>query len=179
MRIAPLVLVSALVSCATSPGIDQPATTETVRVVSPGRTVAVTMMPSHAATAVEIDGPPAAVFSLLRAVYEEVGIEVNHLDSRSRVLGHNDLRVRRRLGNVPLSRYLDCGRTQGSPSADTYEITLQIQTQVRDNTSNSTVQTTLAATGASVNFPGAPVRCTSTGELEKRIFEVLEKKMKG
>jgi hypothetical protein len=80
---------------------------------------------------------------------------------------------------VPLSRYLDCGRTQGSPSADTYEITLQIQTQVRDNTSNSTVQTTLAATGASVNFPGAPVRCTSTGELEKRIFEVLEKKMRG
>jgi hypothetical protein len=179
MRIAPFILISALASCATSQGGDPPATTETVRVVSPGSTVAVTMMASHAAKAVEIDGPPAAVFSLLAAVYQEVGIDVNHLDSRNRVLGHNDLRLRRRLGNVPLSRYLDCGRTQGGSNADTHEVTMQVQTQVRDNTSNSTVRTTLTATSTSVNFPGAPVRCSSTGELEKRIFEVLEKKMKG
>jgi hypothetical protein len=40
-------------------------------------------------------------------------------------MGNSSLRVRRRLGDVAISKYINCGNVQGGPSADAYEIQLR------------------------------------------------------
>jgi hypothetical protein len=171
MRNLALVLLLPLAGCASSGGTGTPDTTETVRVVDgTGSVTNISMVASAQARAVQIEAPPAQVWSALTAVYLELGIDAAHSDARTRTIGNPGLRLRRRLANVPLSRYLDCGRTQGGASADSYEINASIHSTVQAHPDQtSSVQTTLSATAHNVNFGGAPVRCTSTGELEVRI----------
>jgi len=82
--------------------------------------------------------------------------------------------VRRRLGKVALSRYLDCGSSQLGPSADEYQINLAVMSSVQARSGDTTVVTTnVDATGTGLQFSGQSVRCTSRGELEKRIHELV------
>jgi hypothetical protein len=178
MRYVPLVLLAVLAGCATTPA-DRPVTTETVRVVDGSRSVAIPIVAAPAAAAVRVDAPPARVFSVLRPVYDSLSIPVTRVSAQQRVIGNDGLRLRRRMGSAPLSRYLDCGRTQGGSNADTYEINMTIETVVREGTAGSTLQTSLTATAHSVNFPGAPVRCSSTGELETAIAQGVRARLAG
>ncbi len=49
---------------------------------------------------------------VLPAVYDSLGIPRSKVDRASYTIGNLGMQVRRRLGNVRLSKYLDCGTTQ-------------------------------------------------------------------
>ncbi|HEX6308603.1 MAG TPA: hypothetical protein VFZ69_10475 [Longimicrobiales bacterium] len=118
--------------------------------------------------------PRDQVWAALPDVYRSLGIEVAQRDSRTGVIGNAGFKARRRLGSVPISRYLDCGTAQGGRSADTYEVHLSVLTEVRPATpGNTTVSTMIEATARPVSFAGDPVRCVTNGELENRIFVAL------
>jgi hypothetical protein len=120
------------------------------------------------------------VWSVLPAVYESLGIPVTDRDPAARTIGNTSYKVRRRLGDVALSRYLDCGSTQGAPSADSYEILLSVSTRVRPGAPDSTaVSITVDAMGRPVFLSADYVRCGSMGGLEKRFFDILNAKLRG
>jgi hypothetical protein len=72
-----------------------------------------------------------------------------------------------------LSRYIDCGRTQGFDSADTYDVHLSVLTQVTPGKSNgATIATVVEAAARPAQFKGDYTRCESKGEIESRIPKI-------
>lgn len=118
--------------------------------------------------------PTARIWDALPAVYEALGLPVTDRNVQARSLGTTSFKVRRRLGDAPLSRYLDCGDTQGAPSANSYEVVLTVATRLLPGASDSTaVSTTVNAMARPVFVSGEYVNCGSTRALEKRFFDLL------
>ena len=122
---------------------------------------------------VTLEFPIADVWRALPVAYDSIGIPVGKMDTLSRVVGNEGYKLRRKLGGVPLTRYLDCGQAQGFKSAETYEISLSVLTQLQPaGTGQTTAATVVQASAKPVNFAGEYSACESTGELEKRVADV-------
>jgi hypothetical protein len=168
-----LVMLSGCASSNAVPG--RPTPNETVRIVGPTGAVDLTTSPTVAPRVDTIPAPLDQVWRMLPAAYDSLAIPLTNLDAANHVVGNAGLKVRGRLGNVPLSRYLDCGDSQGAPSAETYEVQLSMFTQVYPGSSGTaTVTTTVQASGRPVAFSGEYVRCTSKGALEARLASSLK-----
>lgn len=176
MRATAMLSIVALSSCASAnPVPGRPTPDETVRIVGPSRTIELTTSPTVAARVETVWYPLYQVWRVLPAVYDSLAIPVTSLDTANHVIGNAGTKLRRRLGNVPLTRYLDCGDSQGAPSAETYEIHLSILTRVEPGASGSTtVATTIEASGKPVTLSGEYVRCSSTGTLESHLVSTLK-----
>jgi hypothetical protein len=114
------------------------------------------------------------VWRVLHAVFETVGIPVTERNSTNRVIGNPGHKVRRQMAGVRLGQYVDCGRMQGVPSADTYELTLSVLTRVVPAEGRTS---TLQAIGQPVNFASSSVNCSTTRRLEARIVELVKQKV--
>lgn len=167
----------ALAGCASSPRSAPPVdhATETVRVsgvgVQPGATLSTvsSVTPGVAKVLAPID----RVWSVLPAVYDSLGIPVDRLDQARHIIGNTGFKLRRRLGGVSLTRYLDCGSAQGGPSAETYEVTLSVLTELQPIEAGTSAATVVQATARPVTFAGEPTGCTSKGPLEQRIATLI------
>jgi hypothetical protein len=176
-----LFLSLAALGCSSSPIIESAPTPETVRVMgsaNPTGTIAmgVVATPASARTSSFLT-TPEAVWSVLPAAYESLGIPLSVSDPATRTLGNTGFNVRRRLGSVPLVRYIDCGSTQGGPSAETYDVRLVINSVVRPGEGATTVATTVEAMGKPVAFSGEYIRCSSTGVLEARVADAIKARL--
>ena len=121
----------------------------------------------------ELTAPVDALWKVLPAVYDSLGIEITRRDPASHTLGNDGLRLRRRLGKVPLQRYLDCGSSQGGPNAESYDVHLTVRTRLQPGAAgHSRLSTTVQAQARPINFAGDWVRCTSKNQLEQRIAEL-------
>jgi hypothetical protein len=69
------------------------------------------------------------VWVALKTTYDSLAIPISTIDPATHTMGNTTMRVRRRLGNIAMSKYINCGNTQGGPSADTYEIVLSVVTR--------------------------------------------------
>jgi hypothetical protein len=117
---------------------------------------------------------PDAVWNVMQSVFDSLGIAVGTLDPDKRVIGNTELKVHGRLGPVSLSRYIDCGRTQGFDSADTYDVHLSVLSQVTPGKSNgATIATVVEAAARPAQFKGDYTRCESRGEIESRIPKIV------
>jgi len=166
----------ALAGCASAnlPDVsDDPALPQTTRIVGTQGATEMRTNPSVARGVVMINASLADVWKALPAAYEHVGIPVTSSNPGLAVLGNDGFKLRRKLKDVPLTRYLDCGSTQGGPSAETYEIFLIIKTQLQPVEGGTRATTSLEASGRPVSISGNYVRCTSTGRLEERIGMVI------
>jgi hypothetical protein len=117
----------------------------------------------------------------MRTVYDSLGIAVATFDAASKTIGNTGLRLKRRLGEVALSKYVNCGSTQGFPSADTYEVFLSVTTTIRPAASGpqaTEIATTIDGQARPITFSGEPVRCSSVSTLEARIVEIANKLLK-
>jgi hypothetical protein len=175
MRTAAVLGLLALTACASSNSATVSSEEHTVRVMGGAeRGTAIMTTATHRPRIASLDTPMEEVWRALPAAYAAVGIEVARTDVNRGVIGNPGFRARRRLGDTALSRYLDCGATQGNPSADTYEVHFSVMTEVTRGDRGATIVTTLVdATARAINFPGDPVRCSSKGELENRIVAVV------
>jgi hypothetical protein len=181
MRDVSLLVLLGLLGCASSgTTIERPATPQTVRVTgSAAGNLSVGMSATTDAKVTRVTAAPADVWRVLPGVFDSFAIPLSSVDDKARVIGNTGFNLRRRLGSVPLPRLIDCGTTQGGPSADTYDIRLSVLTQVSPTEGGgSSIITTVDAMGRPVAFSGEYVRCTSTGSLETRIADAIQAQLR-
>lgn len=187
-RFPSLVLAAvALSACSGGGGVETtpaptPATT-TVRVVGTGGAAINMGMIEDGPGVVSrtISGSVDAVFTVLPAVYDSIGIPITVRDASTHEVGNSGYNLRRRMRSTPLGRYFDCGSTQGAPSVDSYDIRLSVVSTVRPGASAglSTIITTVDVMGRPAAFSGEYVRCSSNGALEARIVEEAKARLRG
>jgi hypothetical protein len=151
----------------------------TVRIISPGTETRLTTVAAPTGLADTFEAPVELVWDAMPAVYGALGIDFTTLDQKNRVIGNPELRVRHRLGKVPLSRYVACGGNGSQDNADSYEVKLTITTQLTPavGQTGTTVATVVQATARSLLFNSGDVSCASTQQLEHRITEVLRERL--
>jgi hypothetical protein len=179
-----LLFVSAalLAACASSQGSSAPPPTDqTVRIPSSSGGSATTLViaPSTTSSTKQLAASVDRIWGVLPAVYASLGLPVTDRSAADHTTGSSSFKIRHRLDGVSLSRYLDCGSTQGSPSADSYEILLSVNTRVSGGASDSTtVSVSVDAMGRPVFVSAEYIHCGSTGGIEKRFFEILRSELK-
>jgi hypothetical protein len=121
---------------------------------------------------------PAAVWQILPWALDSLGVTVRSLEPTQKRAGNQSFAVRRKLKNVPLSRYIDCGSAQLGPNADDYDVNLSVFSEVRPaGNGASTVITTVEAAARPANYAQEYNRCTSKGLLETRLIELLKARL--
>jgi hypothetical protein len=113
-------------------------------------------------------------WAAIPAVFGELGIDPNVVDSRQHVFGNAGTSYRRSLGNQRMSHYFDCGSTTGISNADQYDLFVRVITQIIPAEAGlSALRTQVEATGHATATSGQVVRCASTGALEERIAHMV------
>jgi hypothetical protein len=122
--------------------------------------------------------PRTQAWEHLLAVWEEMELPQAVGDRRAFTLTLNEQTVVRRLGTVPLSNYLSCGRSMSGWNADTHRIRLSIRTLLERTAADSTrVHTRLDAVAHSTGgTSAAPIQCTSKGTLEMEIARRVQQR---
>lgn len=121
-----------------------------------------------------VNATPAAVFAVLPAVFESVGLPAPEIDPSQGIAVVQPFTVTRRLGDVRMSTLLDCGRGPAGLYADSYRIHLSLVTQVTaEGTSGSTILTRLDAIGQNTGGTSGNARCSTSGQLEASIVDAV------
>ena len=177
----PLLALAAVAACGAprSPVVSTGDATSTIRVAGGGGSgTMLSTVASPTGLVDSYDAPLDAVWAALPAVYTELGIDFTTLDQTRRVIGNNELRVRQQLGKVPLSRYVACGAENGRDNADSYAVTLSVNTQVVPGEGGATrAVSVVQGTARSLLFSNGDVACASTQRLESRIADLLRARL--
>ena len=186
MRRISIAATFALVACASGGASSSPAadggrtSTTTQEVVTvPGTETRVDMaIQSTRYTSSAVIGKPVEeVWAVLPDIWTSLGLTYDGISPKEHRLSSGVIRVRRMLGGVNLSRYVECGRSTLGQNADSYFIALKVETVMSAAANGTLVQSGLQATGEGTGNGGQPMRCSSTGELENRIAERLQKRL--
>ncbi|HET9515367.1 MAG TPA: hypothetical protein VFO95_15655 [Gemmatimonadales bacterium] len=138
------------------------------------RSIAMSVDTTGVASAIGM--PADSAWALLPAIYQELGLPVHERDEKSRRQAACWIRVRGRLGKTPLSRLIDCGELRSVPNADRLQVELLVLTSVRQEShGGTTVSTFVLGTAGESAGSANRVWCLSTGGLETRIREALER----
>jgi hypothetical protein len=172
MRRAVALAILILTACSSSrPGEALPGRSQTAAVRDAGGS-ALRINPGDGAATTSVAFPIDAVWKALPAVFDSLGIPINTVDPGLRAFGNSGFKLTKRLGKTSLSQYIDCGQTQAFASADTYEIYLVAMVQLHSSEPGATtVATSVQASGKPLTVRGDYTRCSSKGELEKRIAD--------
>jgi hypothetical protein len=173
MRVNLFLIVVALTACAPS----GPTPVTSGAVPTPVRIDSRTTLATHSTPVAGVSlvwVPIAKVWQDLPAVYDSVGIPRTTIDPATHTLGNLGMQIRRQLGKVRLSKYLDCGSAQQGPSADSYDVHLKVTTQLHEEPSGHTrVTTVVDAMAKPFMLSGEYSRCASTGEIELKVHNLL------
>lgn len=176
MRRGALLWTMALAACASGGGSASAPASQTVRVVGPSGTQSVDLAGGvDASSSRVLPYSVEQVWKALPGVLDSLGIPIQTMDPAKRVAGNAGFKIRGRLKNVPLSRYIDCGNsTEIGPNADNYEVHMVFLAAVRPAEGNaSSVSLTFDAVAKPVNFAQDYSQCSSKAVLESRLFDVL------
>lgn len=123
--------------------------------------------------------PPQEVWPALLQVYADLEMPIGVLDATAREVGNRRLLLTGRLGNEPLSRYLNCGSTAGVVEvANSFRIEATLLSAVLPGDEGTArLQTRLTATAQDRFTSTPPRRCASTGFLERRIAAEVRQKL--
>jgi len=150
------------------------------RVVVAGDAVTIRSHEEIPITATTVKSKPDKVLPVLRDSYEELGIKVQVFDAAGTAGGQvgNRFFVKSyRLGDTPLSRYLDCGGTITGPAADNYKVTMSVLSVVSPSGTGSMVQTNVTARADDVAASGGSLSCRSIGMLEAALHRILVRRL--
>jgi hypothetical protein len=118
----------------------------------------------------------AAVWGILPAIFEQLEIDVTHVDASAGEMGNPGYRARR-VGGERMSRWLDCGRSLVRANADEYEVRLAVVVQLLGAENGTRVRTTVDAYARDRSVSGGSVHCLSWGHLERRIGELVMERL--
>ena len=121
------------------------------------------------------------LWTALPAVYDSLGIKLTTMNSAGRTLGVQNLRIRRRLGGEAISRSLACGTgITGEDNADSYDVLVTVMSAVEPRGGDQAVlRTWVQGTARAPGTSGGPVRCGSSGWLERRIAQLAAARLGG
>lgn len=115
-----------------------------------------------------------AVFRVLPAVFDSLGIQITGLDPARKTIENSGVKVRNRLGKMPISTYLDCGNSQIGPNADSYDVYLSVSTTVSPSGAGmSKLATLIEAQARPATYNQAYSICSTKGSLEQKIADVV------
>ncbi len=178
----PLVLV--LTACAsgggTRSGVEPADVQRTTRIESAEGSVVLRTTRSNPTNQFTVAGTLDQLWRAMPLVFAELGMPVTMRVPDQRAMGNPAFRVRRRLGGVRLSRYLDCGNQLGMLNADSYEVTLRLEMRLAEGAvaDQSRLLTVVEGTARPMDVSGAPVNCTSTGQMEKQLLTLLTEQVR-
>jgi hypothetical protein len=174
MRIAIALIVVGVTGCASGGGAASQQGEQTVHVAGSGGGF-LRVRGGDGARSATLAMPLARAWVALPAVFDSLGLQVSEHDEINHVIGISGMKVHKQLGKTPLSRYVDCGNTQGFPSADSYDVQLLVRTQLEAQADgNTVVATVVEAVGRPMTVAGEFTRCSSKGILEDRIADALK-----
>ena len=180
MRGITLLSLAALTACA-SGSSSTGAEPQTMRIVGSGGLGSGSVgmrSASSTASVSKVAFPLDRAWRALPAVYDSLKIPPTTLDPKTHHFGNEGMKIRQRLGGVQLSKYIDCGQAQIGPSADSYDVFLNVTTTLSAvNAGETEVATTVDAAAKPLNFGQDYSRCTSKGTLENAIATILASKL--
>jgi hypothetical protein len=180
MRGIALVSLMVLGACASGSGSGS-SRPETMRVSGGGGiggASAITMNTSTTASVTKVAFPIDQVWRMLPVAYDSLKIPPTTLDPRAHHFGNEGMKIRRQLGGVALSKYIDCGQAQIGPSADSYDVFLSVMTTLGASDGGSTdVSTIVEAAARPLHFGQEYTRCTSKGTIENAISGIINAKL--
>ena len=173
-----MLAVATVWACASS-GSPTPTINPDVRIVTPQNEQAMSISSTVVEGVATVAAPIDKVWAVLTPSYDSLGIPLTAIDPASHSVANGGVIVHRRLGKTRLSEYLNCGNSQGGPSADTYEINLSITTRLAPaSPSGTTVTTVVNAAGKPASLSGDYIPCASTDGLETRLVRMIEAQLK-
>jgi hypothetical protein len=175
MRTARILLLLGVPACASSPSLTNGVATQTSQVTTAAGTIAkLSVIAEVEPVVTPLAASPVGAFAQVPAAYADLGIPLTFSQAENMMAGNQGLNVRRQIGGVGMRNYLLCGDNGSGPNADTYLISMNIATQVQKvDDGTSKVATVVDATATSMTTGTNPIHCSSTGELEKRVNELV------
>lgn len=180
---APAALVT-LGACASSsaatPGAAPVAQTAQVNIAGTGTSSALgAVVSGNLGQANAVEAAPDAVYAALVDAYQQLGIPMSYKDDARRRAGNVGLKARRQVGKIAMRFAVDCGEDIAGPKADTYEVTLSIESSViaGETAGTSTLATVVNGSGRPVSVSGADVNCSSKGEIERSLQKAVKAKL--
>jgi hypothetical protein len=172
---------AAFIGCAsskttTSPQPSPSTPLETVRVSGSvgGGTMTLDTHPASGPAVSRIGFPVERVWGALKTAFDSLAIPVSSTDAATHTMGNAALRARRRIGDVAVSKYINCGNTQSANAADGYEVLMVVMARVQPTIEGlSELATTVEAQGRPITLSSEYTRCASTGLIEKRLAELV------
>jgi hypothetical protein len=146
-----------------------------VTVVTAAGTQSISTRQDDAASVQVVDHSVDALWKVLPAVYEEMGLSVTTVNPAQKLIGSDNIKLRKSLKGTPLSRYFDCGQTQIGPNADDYEISLTMLTRlVAASAGSSKVELTTIVSARPVARRQNPQNCVNLGNLDAKFLTALK-----
>ncbi len=117
----------------------------------------------------------AQVHRELIAAYAQLGIPAELINPSTGLVAVTEKRVSQRLAGEPLSRFLSCGATITGARADQDRIMLSVISYAKPvGMSGSRVETRVNSTAIDVTGTGGRQPCTTSGELETRLHNMVK-----
>jgi hypothetical protein len=182
-HLRPSVLLLVFASACASSGSSGPETaigTSTSSIVTPGsvsgsvKNIGVTNSYSAISTTVAVS--PDSAYQVLTRVYAMLEIPVAPVDVK-RAIGNDEIKIRRRIGGIPMQNVLDCGDKMGLPNAETWDIHMNLLSYVQaGKNGGAEIFTRIQALGNPADGSNRTLtNCATKGELEKKIGDMVLK----
>lgn len=183
-QITPAILLLALGTACASGGSKSggsettvsPTTESLVNGTSSMGTMNIGMTSSATAIATSLTVSPDSAYALLTRVYVVLQIPVAPVDQK-RAIGNDEIKISRHIAGMQMQKVVDCGQSLGLDNAETWDIHMNLLSYVQAAPNGtSQILTRIQAMG---NPPDRSDRdvipCSSTGELEKKISDMVVK----
>jgi hypothetical protein len=184
MRILTTLPALALIAAACSSGGNQPGSTpapETTNIVHPGTLYTdaagynMTTVENKTVYVATVLAPPDSVWQTLPGIFLELGIEPKTVNTQEKYIGNSSVSVRHTMGKSRVSKYLDCGRSNTSSTADQAEVTLSLIVQVVPEVAGqSSLHTQFSGYAMVDGSARNRIQCASTGVLEAHIADMVK-----
>jgi hypothetical protein len=135
---------------------------------------------TYTAIATTVSVPPDSAFQVLTRVYTMLELPVAPAAGKL-AIGNPEIRIRRRIGGIPMQNVLDCGDKMGLPNAETWDIHMNLLSYIEPNPKGGAqILTRIQAMGNPTDISNRDLTpCSTKGELEKKIGEMVTKLIAG
>ncbi len=181
-KLRPSVLLLVFASACASSGSATPETTVAQStaslVMGGGAKGGPTMGLTNSYTAIVTHVPVSAdsAYQVLTRVYAMLQIPVAPVEQK-RAIGNDEIRIRRRIADMPMQKVLDCGQKMGLDNAETWDIHMNLLSYVQpDEKGGANLFTRIQAMGNPTDVASRDLTpCASQGELEKKMGDMVLK----
>ena len=132
-----------------------------------------------AAVNVLVKAPPDKVLIALLSAYSDLGIQIELYNRTTGEVGNRNFSGVHRFAGESISKYLSCGQTLMGETANKYQVTMSLVSQVTARGGDTNLDTWLTATARDAGSSSNSASCISNGTLENKLHELVLKHIAG